>query len=105
MVNITQVDKIITGDYGGGQVVFKNQDIKESINSANLSRWRQIYADAMNADREIRYIFGSEIKVVGKAAVSGFFKVMNMHSVDMWEPKKIIMSRVSTLEIVLIQSG
>ncbi|TQR96708.1 hypothetical protein [Paenibacillus ottowii] len=88
LVNITQVDKIVTGDYGGGQVIFKNQDIKESINSANLSRWKQIYENAMNADREIRYIFGSEIKVVGKAAVSGFFKVGNMLSVDMWEPKK-----------------
>ncbi|MET3210826.1 UNVERIFIED_CONTAM: hypothetical protein ABIC26_003787 [Paenibacillus sp. PvR008] len=88
LVNITQVDKIVTGEYGGGQVIFKKSDKRESINSANLARWKQIYADAMNADRELRYFFGAEILKVGKAAESGLFKIMDMLSIDMYEPKK-----------------
>jgi hypothetical protein len=44
--------------------------------------------DANNADRELRYILGAEILKVGKAAESSFFRIMDMLSVDMWEPKK-----------------
>ncbi|MFK4435754.1 hypothetical protein ABIA61_001097 [Paenibacillus sp. RC21] len=88
LVNISLVDKIITGDYTGGQVTFKNKNNKESINASNLSRWKQIYKDAISAERELRYIFGAEILKTGKSAENGFFKISDMISVDMWEQKK-----------------